>query len=126
MRSSLPERRLRVHFYDRYRKAKQTQAQLSPERTNWNYVPMRRAGVPLADLDTNQRTLVDPLLRSALSPTGYKTAQQIVQHSQNAGHPPNKSRRRTNLRRSGIVAGTEHYPRPRTAMSMLRGMRISK
>jgi hypothetical protein len=63
--------------------AKQTQAQLSfdsPERTNWNYVPMRRAGVPLAELDTNQKTLIDPLLRSALSPTGFKTAQQIVQH----------------------------------------------
>src|SRR5688572_24219933 len=52
--------------------AKRTQAKLafeSPERTNWNYVPTRRAGVPLAELDANQKTLVDPLLRSALSPT---------------------------------------------------------
>ena len=63
--------------------AKRAQAQLpfdSPERTNWNYVPMKRAGVPLAALDAKQKTLVDPLLRSALSPTGFNTAQQIVQH----------------------------------------------
>jgi hypothetical protein len=63
--------------------ARRTQANLSfdsPERTNWNYVPMKRAGVPLAELDANQKALVDPLLRSALSPTGFSTAQQIVQH----------------------------------------------
>lgn len=52
----------------------------SPQRTDWNYVPMRRAGVPLADMNEHQQTLVDPLLRSALSPSGFDTAQQIVQH----------------------------------------------
>ena len=60
-----------------------TQAQLpfdSSERTNWNYVPTKRAGIALAELAANQRTLIDPLLRSALSPAGFKTAQQIVQH----------------------------------------------
>ncbi|HET9446699.1 MAG TPA: DUF3500 domain-containing protein [Steroidobacteraceae bacterium] len=63
--------------------AQQTQAQLSfdsSERTNWNYVPTRRAGVALKELDAKQRALVDPLLRSALSPRGFDTAQQIVQH----------------------------------------------
>ena len=63
--------------------AKRTQAQLSfdsSERTNWHYIPKRRAGVPLAELDANQKTLIDPLLRSALSPAGVRTAQQIVQH----------------------------------------------
>ena len=63
--------------------AKRAEAKLSfdsPERTNWNYVPTKRAGVALADLDAKQKTLIDPLLRSALSPTGFKTAQQIVQH----------------------------------------------
>ena len=63
--------------------AKRTQAKLpfdSPERTNWHYVPKRRAGVALAELDANQQALIDPLLNSALSPTGVKTAQQIVQH----------------------------------------------
>ncbi|HEU4530360.1 MAG TPA: DUF3500 domain-containing protein, partial [Steroidobacteraceae bacterium] len=52
----------------------------SSQRTTWNYVPTRRAGVALGELDAKQRTLVDPLLRSALSPAGAKTAQQIVQH----------------------------------------------
>lgn len=63
--------------------AKRAQAQLSfdsSERTNWNYVPARRAGVALAELDANQKTLIDPLLRSALSPAGFNTARQIVQH----------------------------------------------
>jgi hypothetical protein len=63
--------------------AKRTQASLSfdsSERTNWNYVPTRRAGVALADLDANQKMLIDPLLHSALSPAGVKTARQIVQH----------------------------------------------
>jgi len=63
--------------------AKRTQAKLSfdsSERTDWHYVPKKRAGVALAELDANQKALVDPLLRSALSPAGFKTAQQIVQH----------------------------------------------
>ncbi|MFC4308730.1 DUF3500 domain-containing protein [Steroidobacter flavus] len=63
--------------------AKRAQAQLpfdSSERTNWNYVPMKRAGVALAELDANQKAMIDPLLRSALSPAGFETAQQIVQH----------------------------------------------
>ncbi len=63
--------------------SKRSQAQLpfeSDERTKWNYVPMKRAGVPLADLDANQKTLVDSLLGSALSPQALETAQGIVQH----------------------------------------------
>jgi hypothetical protein len=63
--------------------ARRTQAQLpfaSSHRTNWNYVPVRRAGVALAGLDANQKALIDPLLRSALSPAGLKAARQIVQH----------------------------------------------
>lgn len=62
---------------------KQADAKLSfdsAERTKWHYVPMQRAGVPLADLATEQKALVDSLLKSALSPSGFKTAQQIVQH----------------------------------------------
>ena len=76
--------------------AKRTHAKLSfdsSERTNWNYVPMRRAGVALAELDANQKTLIDPLLRSALSPTGFKTAQQIVQHELILGEIEGSSRR---------------------------------
>lgn len=62
---------------------KRSQAQLpfeSDDRTRWNYVPTKRAGVPLADLDANQKTLVDSLLRSALSPQGVEKANAIVQH----------------------------------------------
>jgi hypothetical protein len=62
---------------------KRSQAQLpfeSGERTNWNYIPMKRAGVPLAELDANQKTQVDSLLRSALSPQGLEKAKAIVQH----------------------------------------------
>ena len=76
--------------------AKRTQAQLpfdSSERTNWNYVPIKRAGVALADLDANQKTLIDPLLRSALSPAGFKTAQQIVQHESILGEIEGNPRR---------------------------------
>jgi hypothetical protein len=77
--------------------AKRAQAQLpfdSPERTNWNYVPMKRAGVSLAELDAKQKTLIDPLLRSALSPTGFATAQQIVQHELILGEIEGDPRRR--------------------------------
>jgi hypothetical protein len=62
--------------------AKRTRAQLafdSSDRTRWNYVPTRRAGVALAELDGNQKALIDPLLRSALSPAGVRTAREIVQ-----------------------------------------------
>jgi hypothetical protein len=52
----------------------------SAERTNWNYVPMRRAGIPLADLERDQKQWIDPLLQSALSPEGFKTAKAITQH----------------------------------------------
>jgi hypothetical protein len=77
--------------------AKRRQAQLSfesSERTNWNYVPLRRAGVPLAELDGQQRTLIDPLLRSALSPSGLDTAHQIVQHETILGEIEGNPQRR--------------------------------
>jgi hypothetical protein len=77
--------------------AKRRQAQLSfesSERTNWNYVPLRRAGVPLAELDAQQRTLIDPLLRSALSPAGFDTAHQIVQHETILGEIEGNPQRR--------------------------------
>jgi hypothetical protein len=66
----------------------------SPERTNWNYVPMRRAGIPLAELDAAQKALVDPLLRSALSAGGFGIAQQIVQHEIILGEIEGNPRRR--------------------------------
>jgi hypothetical protein len=50
------------------------------ERTQWSYVPMQRPGLPLKQMDPSQRALVDPLLRSALSPAGLGTARQIIAH----------------------------------------------
>jgi hypothetical protein len=76
--------------------AKRTQARLSfdsSQRTNWNYVPTKRAGIALADLDASQKALIDPLLRSALSPAGVKTAQQIVQHESILGQIEGNPRR---------------------------------
>ena len=76
---------------------KRPQAQLpfeSDERTNFNYVPMKRAGIPLADLDTNQKSLVDSLLRSALSPKGFDTAKGIVQHESILAEIENNPRQR--------------------------------
>jgi Protein of unknown function (DUF3500) len=66
----------------------------SSERINWNYVPTRRAGIPLAELDATQKALLDPLLRSALSAGGLKTAQQIVQHEIILGEIEGNPRRR--------------------------------
>jgi hypothetical protein len=52
----------------------------SSERTNWNFVPMKRAGVPLGALSSEQRGLLDPLLASALSPQALATAKDIIEH----------------------------------------------
>ena len=76
---------------------KRPQAQLpfeSDERTNFNYVPMKRAGIPLADLDANQKSLVDSLLRSALSPKSFDTAKGIVQHESILAEIENNPRQR--------------------------------
>jgi uncharacterized protein DUF3500 len=62
---------------------KRTHAQFpfdAEERMQWNYVPMQRSGLPLKELDPTQRPFVEPLLHSALSASGFNTAQQIVAH----------------------------------------------
>jgi len=64
-----PETRASVHFeFD------------APERTEWNYVPMRRPGLPLKEMAAEPRSAINPLLHSALSPTGFETAQKILAH----------------------------------------------
>jgi len=76
---------------------KRREAQLpfdSPERTHWNYVPAIRAGAPLKELDDAQKALVEPLLRSALSPQGVEKARGIVQHETILGEIENNPRRR--------------------------------
>ncbi|HTU68199.1 MAG TPA: DUF3500 domain-containing protein [Steroidobacteraceae bacterium] len=52
----------------------------SPERLNWNYVPMDRAGVSMLQLDDRQSEALGPLLASALSPGGLLTARDVMKH----------------------------------------------
>ena len=49
-------------------------------RTQMNYVPMVRAGVPLDDLTDPQKAHALSLLRSGLSESGYATARAIIAH----------------------------------------------
>ncbi len=49
-------------------------------RTQMNYVPMVRAGVPLDELTDPQKAHAFALLRSGLSESGYATARKIIAH----------------------------------------------
>lgn len=49
-------------------------------RTQMNYVPMVRAGVPLEELTDPQKAHALSLLRSGLSDSGYATARKIIAH----------------------------------------------
>ncbi|HEU5135038.1 MAG TPA: DUF3500 domain-containing protein [Steroidobacteraceae bacterium] len=52
----------------------------SPQRLNWNFVPMERAGVSLLKLDDAQSELLGPLLATALSPEGLLTTRGVLKH----------------------------------------------
>ncbi|HEU4778743.1 MAG TPA: DUF3500 domain-containing protein [Steroidobacteraceae bacterium] len=52
----------------------------SPERLNWNFVPMVRAGVSLLKLDDTQSELLGPLLATALSPEGLLATRGVLKH----------------------------------------------
>jgi hypothetical protein len=49
-------------------------------RTQLNYVPMVRAGVPLEELSDPQKVQAMALLRSGLSDSGFATARSIIAH----------------------------------------------
>jgi hypothetical protein len=49
-------------------------------RTQLNYIPMVRAGVPLEDLADPQKAQAMSLLRSGLSESGFATARRIIAH----------------------------------------------
>src|SRR5947209_5327303 len=49
----------------------------SEERLDWHYIPRRRAGLALRDMNPEQRTAARALLRAALSDTGYRKANEI-------------------------------------------------
>jgi hypothetical protein len=52
----------------------------STERSNWFYVPIDRKGVTLARMTPEARALVDTLLLTGLSPSGFATAKSIIRH----------------------------------------------
>jgi hypothetical protein len=49
------------------------------ERGNWHYVPRARRGVPLGDLDPEQRKAAEVLLQTGLSTEGYAKVQAILE-----------------------------------------------
>src|SRR5688500_3388714 len=49
------------------------------ERYNWHYVPKSRKGIPLSDLDDDNRKAAMSLLRTALSDTGYNKTIAIIE-----------------------------------------------
>lgn len=52
----------------------------STERSHWFYVPIDRQGLTLARMTPEARALVDTLLLTGLSRTGYATAKNIMRH----------------------------------------------
>lgn len=49
------------------------------ERYDWHYVPKRRNGIALGELDDKQRKAAMDLLRTALSDTGYKKTIAVIE-----------------------------------------------
>ena len=69
----------------------------STERSNWFYVPIDRKGVTLARMTPEARALVDTLLLTGLSPSGFATAKSIIRHEAilgaiEAANPPSANR----------------------------------
>ncbi|MEO8562361.1 MAG: DUF3500 domain-containing protein [bacterium] len=50
------------------------------ERSNWFYIPFDRHGLTLARMSPEARALVDTLLLTGLSPSGFATAKNIMRH----------------------------------------------
>jgi len=48
------------------------------ERENWNFVPMVRGGLPLKEMNPEQRTLAFTLLHTGLSDHGIKKAEAVI------------------------------------------------
>jgi hypothetical protein len=50
-----------------------------PERTNWAYVPQERAGIPLKDMDAEQRAAAFGVLGTGLSARGTTLARGVIE-----------------------------------------------
>ena len=61
-------------------KAKATYQYLDGERVFWYYPPLNRHGLPLRDMDANQRKLADAVMASGLTEQSYKQAKLIIDH----------------------------------------------
>lgn len=56
-----------------------------PERTNWAYVPQSRAGIPLRDLNAEQRAAAFGMLRTGLSERGAMLARGVIELERTLG-----------------------------------------
>ena len=61
-------------------KAKATYHYLDGERQFWYYPPLNRHGLPLRDMDQNQRDLACAIMQSSLEPAAYQQAMAIIEH----------------------------------------------
>ena len=50
------------------------------ERVFWYYPPLNRRGLPLRDMDQDQRKLAHTLMEHSLSDEAYRQAKQIIEH----------------------------------------------
>ena len=61
-------------------KTKATFQYLDGERVFWYYPPLNRHGLPLRDMDANQRKLADAVMATGLTEQSYKQAKLIIDH----------------------------------------------
>ena len=52
----------------------------SKERYNWHYIPKIRKGLSILEMTQQEKSNAKKLLQVLLSPTGYATAEKIIQH----------------------------------------------
>ena len=65
---------------DAQQRAKATYPYLDGERVFWYYPPLNRHGLPLRDMDENQRGLAYALMATGLTDRSYEQAKQIIEH----------------------------------------------
>ncbi len=75
------------------------------ERTNWHYIPRERKGLPIKQMNEEQRRLARELLQSGLSQRGYMTATAIMDLETVLGD----LEKRTNSPEQRIVRDPELY-----------------
>jgi len=61
-------------------KAKATYEYLDGERIFWYYPPLNRHGLPLRDMDAQQRKLADAVMASGLTEKSHQQAKLIIEH----------------------------------------------